>query len=61
MSKTRFFFLLSVVIGAAGLTLWVAWLALGAGQLNGATAGALLPLVLLASIALRALTRANGK
>lgn len=61
MSKTRYVFLLLVVIGAAGLTLWVAWLAFGAGRLDGATAGALLPLILLATIALRALTGARGE
>ncbi|MDU8926820.1 hypothetical protein RXV86_05450 [Alisedimentitalea sp. MJ-SS2] len=53
----RFVMLLSLVIAAAGLTIWVVVLAARADQLNGATLSALLPLVLLASLALRALRR----
>ncbi len=59
MSKTRFIFLLVLVIGSAGLTIWIAWMAFAAGQLNGGTLGALLPLVMLASVGLRALVGAR--
>ena len=53
----RHIILLSLVIGAAGLTIWVVVLAARADQLNGTTLSTLLPLVLLASLALRALRR----
>ncbi|MDQ2088454.1 hypothetical protein [Marimonas arenosa] len=56
----RYLTLLSLVIAAAGATIWVVVLAARAGQLNGATLGTLLPLVLLASLALRALRRDQG-
>ncbi len=56
MSKTRFIFLITMVIAAGGLTVLVAGWAAAAGQLNGQVAMALLPLVMLASIAWRALS-----
>ncbi len=56
MSKMRFIFLISMVILAGGLTVLVAGWAATAGQLNGQLAMALLPLVMLASIAWRALS-----
>ncbi|WP_181363707.1 hypothetical protein [Aliiroseovarius pelagivivens] len=52
----RFFFLISMVILAGGLTVGVAGWAATSGQLNGQLAMALLPLVMLASIAWRALS-----
>lgn len=55
MSKLRYFFLLALVITAGGLTVLVAGLAASSGNLNGQTAMALLPLVMLVSIAVRAL------
>lgn len=56
MSKTRFIFLITLVILAGGLTVLVAGWAAASGQLNGQLAMALLPLVMLASIAWRALS-----
>ena len=53
----RFIMLLTLVIIAAGATILVAALAARAGQINGTTLSALLPLVLLASLGLRALRR----
>ncbi|TQV69324.1 hypothetical protein [Aliiroseovarius halocynthiae] len=61
MSKTRFIFLITMVILAGGLTVAVAGWAASAGQLNGQVAMALLPLVMLASIAWRALTAERDK
>lgn len=55
MSKLRYFFLLTLVISAGGLTIFVAGLAASSGNLNGQTAMALMPLVLLVTIAWRAL------
>lgn len=60
MSKTRFIFLITMVILAGGLTVLVAGWAAAAGQLNGQVAMALLPLVMLASIAWRALSAGRG-
>lgn len=56
MSKTRFFLLIALVITSGGLTVLVGSLALTHGKLDGQVAMALLPLVMLASIALRGLT-----
>lgn len=55
MSRAKFVFLLALVIGAAGLSIWVAVLAAEAGALDAKVASALLPLLLLAGVALRAL------
>lgn len=56
MSKTRFFFLIALVILSAGLTILVAAMAMASGKLDGQVAMALLPLLMLASIAVRALS-----
>ncbi len=61
MSKTRFIFLITLVILAGGLTVAVGAMAAAAGKLDGQVAMALLPLVMLASIALRALTAKDEK
>ncbi|MCI2398202.1 hypothetical protein [Aliiroseovarius subalbicans] len=60
MSTQRFVFLIMLVILCAALTVWVGAMAASSGNLNGQTAMALLPLVMLASIALRALTNRGG-
>ncbi|MDA5094952.1 hypothetical protein O2N63_12735 [Aliiroseovarius sp. KMU-50] len=59
MDKIRYILLLGLVISAGGLTVLVAGLAAANGKLNGRTAMVLLPLVMLASIALRALRPDN--
>ncbi len=56
MPPVRFLLLLLLVIAAAGATVWVGWMAAQAGKLDGQVMMALLPLVMLLSIALRALT-----
>ena len=55
MSKTRFAFLLALVIGSAGLSIYIAFLAMQEEALDGSIFRAILPLLLLASIALRSL------
>lgn len=60
MSKTRFFFLIALVILSAGLTILVGSLAVTSGKLDGQVAMAVLPLVMLASIGIRALSGRNG-
>lgn len=61
MSKTRFIFLIALVILCGGLTVLVAGLAAASGKLDGQVAMALLPLVTLAAIAWRALIGQTGK
>ncbi|MCK0143514.1 hypothetical protein [Aliiroseovarius sp. F20344] len=61
MSKTRFIFLIALVILSAGLTVLVAGWAAASGKLDGQVAMALLPLVMLASIAWRALSGRTEK
>jgi len=61
MSKTRFAFLIVVVIACAGLTVWVASLAALSGKLNGQILMALMPLAMLAAIAIRALSARHDK
>ena len=56
MPHARFLFLLILVIAAGGATVWIGWAAARAGQLDGQVLMAMLPLVMLLSIALRALT-----
>lgn len=56
MPILRYIFLLALVIFAGGGTIWVAYAAASAGQLNGRVLMALLPLVMLASLGVRALT-----
>jgi len=56
MPRARFLFLLILVIAAGGATVWIGWAAARAGQLDGQVLMAMLPLVMLLSIALRALT-----
>jgi len=56
MPTARFLFLLLLVIAAGGATIWVGWAATSAGQLDGRVMMAMLPLVMLLSIAWRALT-----
>ncbi|MDE9448859.1 hypothetical protein J3R80_00060 [Aliiroseovarius sp. Z3] len=60
MSKLRFFSLIALVILCGGLTIFVGSLAAASGKLDGQVAMALLPLVMLASIAIRALSGRNG-
>lgn len=60
MSKTRFFFLIALVILSGGLTILVGSLAVTSGKLDGQVAMAVLPLALLASIGIRALSGRNG-
>ena len=57
MSKTRFTFLLILVIGSAGLSIYVAYLALQAEALDGTVFRAILPLLMLGSIAVRLLLK----
>lgn len=57
MSKTRFVFLLTLVIGSAGLSIYVAYLAMRAEALDGTIFRAILPLLLLGSIAVRLLLK----
>jgi|GEM_PF-1806816 len=56
MPTARYLFLLLLVIAAGGATVWVGWAAARAGQLDGQVMMAVLPLVMLAGIAWRALT-----
>ena len=59
MSKTKFVFLIALVILSAGLTILVASMAAASGKFDGQVAMALLPLVMLASIAIRTLSGRN--
>lgn len=59
MSTTRFILLITLVIASAGLTIWIGAAAAMAGKLNGQVAMALLPLLMLASIAWRGLADRN--
>lgn len=61
MSHLKFILLLVLVIGSAGLSIWVGALAFNAGALDGAVLRALVPLLLLGSIALRLLLKARGE
>ncbi|MHA6267935.1 hypothetical protein ACXYMP_13800 [Aliiroseovarius sp. CAU 1755] len=56
MSTTRFILLVTLVILSGGLTVLVAGMASASGKLDGQIAMAVLPLVMLASIAWRALS-----
>ncbi|MCB1358137.1 MAG: hypothetical protein KDK53_17155 [Maritimibacter sp.] len=56
MPIARYLFLLFLVILAGGATVWVGWAAARAGQLNGQVLMAMMPLVMLAALAWRALT-----
>ncbi len=56
MPAARFIFLLALVLAAGGATVWIGWAAARAGQLDGQVLMTMLPLVMLLSIALRALT-----
>ncbi len=61
MSPIKFIFLLALVIFSAGISLWVAYLALEAGSFDGAVWRALLPLLLLGSLALRLLLKGRSE
>ncbi|MCI2393137.1 hypothetical protein [Aliiroseovarius sediminis] len=61
MSKTRFFLLITLVILSGGLTVLVGSLAAASGKFDGQVAMALLPLVMLASIGIRGLSRGDEK
>ena len=61
MSRGKFVFLLALVIGAAGLSIWVVVLAMRADALDGGVLRALVPLLLLASVALQALRKSRDK
>ena len=56
MSKPRYIFMLVLLIACIGLGLWLLAAAALAGKLTGQVFFALLPLVMLGSIAVRALT-----
>ncbi|MEZ5723144.1 MAG: hypothetical protein R3D59_17420 [Paracoccaceae bacterium] len=56
MPTARYLLLLFLVIAAGGATVWVGWAAARAGQLDGQVLMAMMPLVMLAAIAWRALT-----
>ena len=56
MPIARYLFLLFLVILAGGATVWVGWAAARAGQLNGQVLMAMMPLVMVAALAWRALT-----
>ena len=56
MPIARYLFLLFLVILAGGATVWVGWAAARAGQLDGQVLMAMMPLVMLAALAWRALT-----
>lgn len=61
MSKLKFTMLLVLVIGAAGISIWVGYLALQASAFDGSVFRALVPLLLLGSIALRLLLKARSE
>ncbi len=61
MSKLKFTILLALVIGSAGISILVAYMALQADALDGAVGRAVLPLLLLGSIALRLLLKARSQ
>ena len=61
MSRGKFAFLLALVIGAAGLSIWVVYLAMRADALDGSVLRALLPLVILAIVGLRALRKGSSE
>ncbi len=61
MSRGKFVFLLMLVIAAAGLSIWVVVLAIRAEALDGTVLRALVPLLLLASVALNALRKGRGQ
>lgn len=56
MPMLRFLLLLFLVIAAAGATVWVGWAAARAGRLDGQVMMSVMPLVMLAALAWRALT-----
>ena len=56
MPPIRFLLLLFLVIAAGAATVWVGFAAAQAGQLDGQVMMAVMPLVMLAAIAWRALT-----
>lgn len=56
MPIARYVFLLLLVILAGGATVWVGWAAAAAGKLDGQVLMAMMPLVMLAALAWRALT-----
>ncbi|MCP5037451.1 MAG: hypothetical protein GY945_07615 [Rhodobacteraceae bacterium] len=61
MTHTRFILLLITVIGSAGLSLWVGFLAFKATALDGSVLRSLVPLLLLGSLALRALLKGRAE
>lgn len=61
MPHAKFVFLLVLVIGSAGLSIWIGYLAFAAGALDGTVWRALVPLLLLASIGLRLLLNARSE
>lgn len=58
MAHARFLMLLFLVIAAGGATVWVGWAAASAGRLDGQVMMAVMPLVMLAALALQ---RLRGK
>ncbi len=61
MSWGKFAFLLALILGAAGLSVWVVFLAVRADALGGSVFRALVPLLILASVAMRALRKGREK
>ena len=56
MPPVRSLLLILLVIAAGGATVWVGWMAAEAGRLDRQVIMAMVPLVMLLSVALRALT-----
>ena len=56
MPVARYLLLLFLVILAGGATVWLGWAAASAGQLDGQVLMAMMPLVMVAALAWRALT-----
>ena len=61
MSWGKFIFLLALVIATSGLSIWVTYLAIRADALDGTILRALVPLLILASVAIRALRKGRAK
>ncbi len=61
MPRGRFFFLLALVMAAAGASIWMVFLAVRAEALEGKALQALAPAALLTGIALRALRKGNTR
>ncbi|HHL21869.1 MAG TPA: hypothetical protein ENJ52_10140 [Aliiroseovarius sp.] len=61
MPPMKFVLLLALVIGSAGLSIWVLVLAIESDHLDGTTLRAIIPLAMLAALAGRALARGRSR